>query len=155
MRRLFIILLCSFFAEAQVKQSSEVRPPKDTLAIQSNRSDQPRPKVLAVFHIIEHGIRMFTVEEFNRELGAIVSISIGSGERGYFSMNQAASVLSGYFSGRRPVSFEFSRIHEKGAAPYATGRLVYFQKGNQESVQVYVSLTKQDSRWVISQFNIY
>lgn len=95
------------------------------------------------------------MEEFKGELGAMVSIAIGSGGRGYFSANQAASVLSEYLSVRKPIFFKFSRIHEKGTVPYATGRLVYIRKGNQESSQVYVSLTKQDSRWVINQFNVY
>jgi hypothetical protein len=155
MRWLFVILLFSFSSLAQVKQQTEARPQKEILGTPSGRLDRQSSKVLAVFQNIEHGIRVCSVEEFDKELGAMVSIAIGSGERGYFSMNQAASVLSEYFSGRRSISFEFSRIHEKGGAPYATGRLVYIQKGNQESVQVYVSLTRQDSRWVINQFNIY
>jgi hypothetical protein len=111
--------------------------------------------VAAVFKTIEYGIRKSAVEEFAKELGSVVSIAIGSGEHGYFSKNQAASVLTGYFLGRRLVSFQFSRVNEKGTTPYATGRLIYIQKGIQESVQVYVSLTRQDSRWVVNQFNIY
>jgi hypothetical protein len=151
----FIILLFSFSSEAQVKHQSEDSPTREMNTTPSIRLVQQHSKVLAVFQNIENGIRKCSVEEFEKELGTIVSLAIGSSERGYFSMNQAASVISGYLSGRRPISFEFSRIHEKGAAPYATGRLVYVQKGNQESVQVYVSLARQDSRWVITQFNIY
>jgi hypothetical protein len=155
MRCLFIILLFFFSSDAQVKQQSEARAKKEVLGTPSVRLDQQHSRVLAVFQTIENGIRKCAVEEFDTQLGAMVTIAIGSGERGYFSMNQAASVLSEYFSGRRPIFFEFSRIHEKGSTPYATGRLIYIQKGNQESVQVYVSLTRQDSRWVINQFNIY
>ncbi len=155
MRWLFIILFFSFSSEAQIRQQSVTAPQNGILDTISVHLNQKHSKELAVFQKIESGIRKCTVEEFDKELGTIVSIAIGSGERGYFSMNQAASVLSEYFSSRRPISFEFSRIHEKGPVPYATGRLVYVQKGNQESVQVYVSLTKQDSQWVICQFNIY
>jgi hypothetical protein len=155
MRWLFIILLFSFSSDAQVKQHSEPRPQKEVFGMPSVRLDQQHSRVSAVFQTIENGIRKCAVKEFDKELGAMVTIAIGSGERGYFSMNQAASVLSEYFSGRKPISFEFTRIHEKGSTPYATGRLIYIQKGNQESVQVYVSLTRQDSRWVINQFNIY
>ena len=155
MKRMFVILLLFYSSEAQVRQISDVSQKKEIVGTPSTNLDQQHSKVLAVFKNIEYGIRMCTVEEFEGELCAMVSIAIGSGERRYFSMNQAVSVLSGYFSGRRPISFEFSRIHEKGAAPYATGRFVYIQKVNQESVQVYVSLTRQDSRWVINQFNIY
>jgi hypothetical protein len=155
MKWLIVIMLFSTFSAAQVKQQPEAYPKKEKLGISSSHADQRESKSSTVFQKIENGIKKSTVEEFDKELGALISIAIGSGERGYFSKNQAASVLSGYFSGRRLISFEFSRIHEKGAAPYATGRLVFVQKGNQESVQVYVSLTRQDSKWVISQFNIY
>ena len=155
MKWLIVIMLLSFSTAAQVKLQSDADPQKEISGTPSSRFNQQQSKLSSVFQHIENGIKKSTVEEFDNELGALISIAIGSGERGYFSKNQAASVLSGYFSGRRPVSFEFSRIHEKGAAPYATGRFVYVQKGNQESVQVYVSLTRQDSRWVISQFNIY
>jgi hypothetical protein len=155
MKWLLAILLLASSSQAQVKQQSETPLPKEIGGKPYVRLDQQHSRVLAVFQKIEQGIRMCTVEAFDRELGAIISIAIGSGERRYFSMNQAASVLTEYFSARRPISFGFSRIYEKGNAPYATGRLVYVQKGNQGSVQVDVSLIRQDSRWVINQFNIY
>ena len=110
---------------------------------------------MAVLHQVELGIRTCTVDGYENELASMVAISIGSGERGYFSTNQALSVLASYFSGLHSVSFDFSSIHEAGSAPYATGRLVYVKKGIQGSAQVYVSLTRQESRWVVSQFNIY
>jgi len=154
MRWLFVIILF-FSSEAQVKKQSEIFPPNDILIEPSSRLDQQNSKVLAIFQNVEYGIRTCRIEEFERELGTMISIAIGSGGRGYFSANQAASVLSEYLSVHKPILFEFSRIHEKGTVPYATGRLVYIRKGNQESSQVYVSLTKQDSRWIINQFNIY
>jgi hypothetical protein len=155
MRWLCIILLFHFSSHAQVKQQTDARSNNEIPGMPSVRLGQQHSKASAVFQSIESGIRKCAVEEFDKELGALVTISIGSGARGYFSMNQAGSVLSEYFSGRRPISFEFSRVHEKGGTPYATGRFIYIQKGNQESVQIYVSLTRQDSRWVINQFNIY
>lgn len=153
MKWLLIILLLTYSAEAQPNQQSDARIKKDLSDTPNVRVD--KQKAAAVFKIIEHGIQKCAVDEFDKQLGTMVSIAIGSNARGYFSMNQAASVLTGYFSRRKPISFEFSRIYEKGTAPYATGRLIYVQKGNQESVQVYVSLTRQDSRWVVNQFNIY
>ena len=155
MKWMFIIVLFFFISEAQVNQQPDARIKKDSQGTPSLRLNQQGSNVLTVFKNVEHGIQKCAVQEFAKELGSMVSISMGSAERGYFSVNQAASVLSGFFSGRRPISFEFSRINGKGAAPYATGRFIYIQKGNQESVQVYVSLTRQDSRWVINQFNMY
>jgi len=155
MRWTFIIFLFFYSSEAQVAQPPHALSPKELSSPTNVQGEQQSSKVSALFQTIENGIRKSAVKDFEKEFGTTVTIAIGSAERGYFSMNQAASVLSEYFSGRRPVSFKFSRIHDTGAAPFATGRLVYLQKGNQESVQVYVSLTRQDVRWVISQFNIY
>ena len=155
MRYLFFIILFTFSTGAQTKHQFDARMKKDMLDTPSVHLDQQHSRVTAVFKIIEGGIQKCTVEDFDKDFGTIVSISIGTSERGYYSMHQAASVLSGYFARRRPISFEFSSIHGKGPTPYATGRFLYLQRGNQESAQVYVSLTKQDSRWVINQFNIY
>ena len=134
MRIFIIILILSSVVSAQIAQSSSA-------------SD--------LFHRIENGIRAFSVDEFEMEFGSVISLSIGTGEGGKFSANQAISILRRYFSERRYISFTFSRVNDRKAYPYATGRLVFVHKGNQESAQIYVSLTMQDSRWVIDQFNIY
>jgi len=155
MNLLFVITLLSFTFAAQVKQPSSHQKTKKTHNVQTTRPERQQSDVSKILKKIEQGLKTGSVNEFEKELGTMVSIAIGSNERGYYSMNQSASVLAGYFSGRRPIAFEFSRINEKGLEPYATGRLVYVHKGNQESAQVYVSLTREDSRWVISQFNIY
>jgi hypothetical protein len=154
MKWVFVIFLLSFILDAQVKESSQSPQPKEVIA-PSVRIDKKQSNILAVFHKIENGIRTSSVDEFENDLAAMVVVTIGSGERGCFSTNQAVSVLTGYYSGLHSVSFNFSRIHEECPAPYATGRLVYVRRGIQESAQVYVSLTRQKFRWVISQFNIY
>jgi hypothetical protein len=155
MRWFLVILLMSFISEAQVKTQPVTSQADDTLVIPSVHSAVQRSPIAEIFQKVEHGLQNNAVDKFKKELGEIVSMTISSGEHGYYSANQAVSVLVGYFSERRLVSFEFSRIHEKDFAPYATGRFIYVQKGIQKSAQVYVSLTQQDSLWVISQFNIY
>ena len=117
--------------------------------------EQKRSPILEILKNVEQGIRVNALHEFEGDLGTMVSLSIASDERGYFSMNQAVSILAKYFSSRRPISFTFSKVVESVSTPYATGRFLYVQKGHQESAQVYIALTRQESRWVISQFNIY
>ena len=141
MKWLFSIVLFLFISVAQEKQQPDEQIKKESHPTPASRINQQGSNVVTVFKNVEHGIQKCTVKDFTKELGTMVSISIGSAERGFFSVNQAASVLSGFFSGRKPISFEFSRINEKGAAPYATGRFLYVHRGSQESVQVYVSLT--------------
>jgi hypothetical protein len=85
-----------------------------------------------------------------------VYISITGGEQGYFSANQALSILQNYFHQRKPVSFFFfSNVSERALAPYATGRFSFLRKGNRESAQVYVAFSQQRSRWIVAQLNIY
>jgi hypothetical protein len=155
MQWLFFIALLTFSIQAQNQQPSDARLKKVSPDTTSLRLRQSPSKVVSIFKMIETGIRKCNIDECDREFGSIVTIAIGSSERSFYSRYQASSVLSEYFSRRKPVVFEFSHIHEQGSTPYATGRLVYVQKGNQESVQVYVSLTKQGARWVVNQFNIY
>jgi hypothetical protein len=145
----------SFISEAQVKTQPVTIQADDTLVIRSVHSTVQRSPIAEIFQNVEHGLQNNAVDKFKKRLGEIVSMTISSGEHGYYSANQAVSVLINYFSERRLVSFKFSRIHEKDSTPYATGSFIYVQKGIQKSAQVYVSLTQQDSQWVISQFNIY
>jgi hypothetical protein len=153
MKWFLVILVISFISEAQVKPQPVANQANDTL-ISAHSTIQHTP-IAEIFRKVEQGLQNNAMNKFKKELGEIVSMTISSGEHGYYSSNQAVSVLVSYFSDRRVISFEFSRIHEKDSVPYATGRFIYVQKGIQKSVQVYVSLTRQDSLWVISQFNIY
>lgn len=84
-----------------------------------------------------------------------VFVNMSGGESGYFSANQTVSILQRYLSSRTSLSFTFSRFNDAGSTPYATGRLTSLLRGRRESAQIYVSLRHQDSKWVITQFNIY
>jgi Domain of unknown function (DUF4783) len=155
MKWLLVILLMSFISEAQVKTQSVTSKPNDSLVTPTVHPTIQRSPITEIFQNVELGLQNNAIDKFKKELGEIVSMTISSGDHGYYSANQAAIVLIGFFSEHHPVSFKFSRIHEKGSTPYATGSFIYVQKGIQKSAQVYVSLTRQDSQWVISQFNIY
>jgi hypothetical protein len=150
-----VITLIFLSSAIQAKQPPISYPKRDSLNVPLAHQNPQRSKISEIFQKVEQGIRTNSIDEFEKDLGAIVAIAVGSNERGYFSANQASSVLAGYFTGRRFISFEFTRIYEKGNEPYATGRFMYSLKGNQESAQIYVSLTRQETRWVINQFNIY
>ncbi len=108
-----------------------------------------------LFYRIEFGIASGSVEKFSDAFGSSLSLSVGTVERGLYSANQVKAILSEYFSGRHITGFSFSRIKNSAINPYATGRLVFIRRGNQESAQVYVLLSLQNAHWKISQFNIY
>ncbi|MBI3003878.1 MAG: DUF4783 domain-containing protein [Ignavibacteriales bacterium] len=114
-----------------------------------------RPEIKNIFNSIEKGVASGSIPSFSTHFAPQVFVNISGQNEGYFSANQTVAVLQNYLMTLRPVSFSFSRFQEKGENPYATGRLMYVSKGSQESVQVYVSLALHDSKWVISQFNVY
>jgi uncharacterized protein (DUF2062 family) len=120
-----------------------------------DRSAQTNIEIQRTLVSIERGVSAGTPESFFPALSEQVWMSIATGERGIYSSNQALAILKNFFASRRPISFEFSKIDEVAATPFATGRLVFAHKGKQVSAQVYVSLEERESRWMISQFNIY
>lgn len=108
-----------------------------------------------LFGIIEQSILSSSLTSASSHFAQQVFVNMSGGESGYFSANQTVSILHRYFSSRSSLAFEFSRFSDTGTTPYATGRLTFTARGRRESAQVYVSLRFQDTRWVISQFNIY
>ena len=71
-------------------------------------------------------------------LGNQVYIDIAGERSGYYSSNQAASLLESFFAQRKLQSCSFSSFNIRAPAPYATGRLNYLYKGAKESAQIYV-----------------
>jgi hypothetical protein len=108
-----------------------------------------------ILKIIEEAIGTGSVNKMEKYFGMVVSVTIGQEIQGYYSKGQAISVLTGYFSNCKPISFEFSEIDKNASSPYAAGRLLYQKEANRGIAQIYVALTLQDSTWVITQLNIY
>jgi hypothetical protein len=131
-------------------------PRNDLSTIPTPQLRRPQQaEVRKLFGLIEQGIVNASIVSASVNFAQQVFVNMSGGESGYFSANQAVSILQRYFSSRSSLSFEFSRFNDTGTTPYATGRLTSVSKGRRESAQIYVSLRHQDSRWVISQFNIY
>jgi hypothetical protein len=148
-----IFILCFMIQLVEAQERIAVPSTKNTVYSKSEIKRQQEADDL--FHRIEQGMINSSVENFSDAFGVSLSLSVGTVERGLFSANQAKAILSEYFSARRITNFSFSRIKYTSVNPYATGRIVFIQKGNQESAQVYVLLSLQNSHWKISQFNIY
>jgi hypothetical protein len=117
--------------------------------------DRQAVDVRGHFLELEKGLAAGSVSFLLGMIGQQVYIDIVGGEQGYFSSNQAASLLQSFFAQRRPIAFTFSSVNQRAPSPYATGRYTFLHRGTRESVQIYVALTRQDSRWTISHFNIY
>jgi len=148
-----ICFLCFILQLVEAQERMAVPPAKNIVRTKSEIKRQQEADDL--FHRIEQGIVNGSVENFSDAFALSLSLSVGNVERGLFSANQAKAILSEYFSARRMTGFSFSRVKYTAVNPYATGRIVFIQKGNQESAQVYVLLSLQNAHWKISQFNIY
>jgi hypothetical protein len=107
-----------------------------------------------IFALVERSIQGSDLASITKSFGRQVYVSLKGGENGYFSANQASYILQSFFNGRRLVNFSFSTIQQDGE-PFATGSGVFLTKGTRETLQVYVAVARQGSRWVISQFNVY
>lgn len=142
-------------AAAQLPGQGNV-PKNDQSNLSGPQSRKPQQaEARKLFGVIEKGIVNASVSSASASFAQQVFVNMSGGESGYFSANQTVSILQRYLSSRTSLSFEFSRFSDVGPTPYATGRLTCLSRGRRESAQIYVSLKHQDSRWVITQFNIY
>lgn len=157
MKRTIFILSAtlSFSVLAQVRTDNRDRLYPTLLDKGSSVTDAQVKEVQELFQTIESGILAGNVAAFSKHFDRQIFVNVTRGESGYFSADQAASLLHHYLATRKVISFKFSRLSDKSLTPYATGRLVTLFKGTQESAQVYVSCSMQNREWVIGQFNIY
>ena len=152
---IIIGLLAGQILQAQVPDLRLLMQKKPNAARQLQAKASQRADVRKLFETIEREIVRSSLTESTGQFADQVFVNMSSGESGYFSANQTVSILQRYLSSRTSLSFEFSRFSDAGTTPYATGRLSFVSRGRKESAQVYVSLRFQDSRWVVSQFNVY
>ena len=157
-----IFLLIILFLFAGASTFSQMKPKGKTTRSNSLvapgevlKKDSQQTEITGLFHSIEKAVSEGVVGPFASSFATSVFVNVTNGESGYLSGSQAASVLNNYFLSRKPIGFKFTRVNDNGSSPYATGRFSYVQNGTQGSSQIYVSLSSQGSKWVISQFNIY
>jgi len=151
-----LLLACVFFVlplQAQVRP--KIPNPRSNSLLNERIEPKQAQEAKTLLQAVERGILGGSVEGFGTRFAKQVSMTISGGESGYYSSGQASLILQNFFSTRKPTQFAFSRMNDSLASPYATGRLSFIRRGSKESVQIYVSLTRQESRWVITQFNIY
>ncbi|HTY39405.1 MAG TPA: DUF4783 domain-containing protein [Bacteroidota bacterium] len=150
---LVLVILQPLAAQTAGERKLPRREPSSAKEGQRRIPDQAEAKKL--FSAIERNILNASLSGSTPQFAQQVFVNVSGGESGYFSANQTVSILQRYFSNRTSLSFQFSRYSDAGTMPYATGRLTFNAHGRRQSAQIYVSLRTQESRWVISQFNIY
>ena len=163
-RAILVLVVAAFsihFTQGQQKEFPKERK-KDLLAplvrpqpsqeVDSAAQERVQRRIL---NQVQSGISKGDASLFAHHLGPQVYLSLKGAEGGYYSANQAFYVLQNFFSTHRPASFTFSTHGEIEENPFATGRGYFSVRGVRESVQVYVSLTQYQGRWVVAEFNVY
>jgi len=119
------------------------------------RRETKGPGIGSVFTDVEAGLTGGDLSSITKHFAKQVYISLRGTEDGCYSSNQAYYIIQNYFNQGRITNFKFTKKSETGPAPYATGGGTFRSRGERETIQVYVALTRLDGAWVITQFNVY
>ncbi len=142
-RAFAVFLFCFFVSLAVIAQERSRVHNDDSVALSS------------IFENVQSSIVNDRVQSISVNFSGQVYISLQGTDGGYYSANQGAIILQNFFDSHRVIHFRLSTINSTQDLPYATGAGTFIYRGKRESLQIYVGLTKSNSRWVISQFNIY
>jgi len=106
------------------------------------------------FENIINGLVSGNTNNISRYFAPQVYVSLRSGERGYYSSNQAYYLLDNFFKIYSPINFQTTSRMMEGSMPYLSGRLFCRFKGSMETYQVYLNLNWNGFRWEITQLSI-
>ncbi len=109
----------------------------------------------AIFQDVETGIAQGDAGRFSYAFGRQVYLTLHGQEPGYVSASQLVYILDDFFRSHKTVQFKLTTRDAASQSPYATGGGTFAQRGVFERIQVYVGLTRQNDKWVISQLALY
>ena len=84
-----------------------------------------------------------------------VALFLSSGENGLYSAGQSVQLLEGLLGSDKPLGIEFNAVRSSDPHPYAAGNISLLQHGSVKTKRFYISLSRTETGWVISQFNVY
>jgi hypothetical protein len=150
---LFLILvLVVSSSEAQTRQPRNAL--RSTVQDRVVPSPQSQESLRAAVRDVENGLRISTMTALTASLAPTVQLALPGLGRGDYSSNQAAQLLSGYFS-RRPVrTASIDRLEASVASPYASGTVVVNGDGR-DTLRLYLSFASVESRWLITHVSLY
>lgn len=128
--------------------------PQNSNFIQKTDSNINKHQDELIFKEIESGIKDAKVDRISKYFGQQTYFSFSNGINGYYSNNQAFYVLEDFFNLYKVTSFKFDYIKTDKNNSHATGKYNYDNKGQRSTAQVYISLKKIGSTWIITQFTI-
>ncbi len=106
------------------------------------------------FENIIDGFNNGTVNQISRYFSGKVYLSLRTGERGYYSSNQAYYLIENFFRIYQPVNFQVTSRMIESSSPYLAGKLYCRFKSSIEIFQIYLNLFWNGSRWEVTQISI-
>lgn len=107
-----------------------------------------------IFEEIESAIKDADVDDLSKYFGQQTYFSFSNGTNGYYSNNQAFYVVEDFFKLYKVTSFKFDYVKIDKNNSHATGKYNYDNKGQRSTAQVYISIKKIGTNWIITQFTI-
>lgn len=106
------------------------------------------------FENIMNGLNSGDISQISRYFSQQVYLSLRTGERGYYSNNQAYYLVDNFFRIYNPINFQTTSRMMESSTPYLAGKLFCRFKGSIEVFQLYLSLYWNGYRWEITQISI-
>jgi hypothetical protein len=103
---------------------------------------------------IENAIHTGDVRILSGYFSSRMYMNLPTGEKGYYSSEQAFYILKNFFQAYTPVSFAFSSSSPRSDNPYGVGTLSFVKVGQRGKLQVFVSLREVNKQWKINQITI-
>ncbi len=107
-----------------------------------------------IFDEIETGILSNDVKSFSQYFSPQPYISLINGVNGYYSSNQTFYIIEDFLNTFKVVDFNFDEKKTQESVSFGKGIYYFEKKGKRESANLYITLTKQGSRWYITQISI-
>lgn len=108
-----------------------------------------------IINDVANGLLINDIRTFSKYFANQIYVSLNRNESSVYSSNQTLYILQNYFSSRRIVSFGFSKINISEPTSHAIGEGTVNFRGIQENINLYLTISKKDGNYVITQFKVY
>ncbi|MCX8056490.1 MAG: DUF4783 domain-containing protein [Ignavibacteria bacterium] len=146
------ILFLLILGNSSFGQNKKVPPVTKHYQERVEQNTLPIPS--SEFESITAGLTDGKVNQISRFFSSQVYLSLRSGERGYYSSNQAYYLIDNFFKIYEPINFQATSKMMESSTPYLAGKLYCRFKGSIEIFNLYLSLNWNGYSWEITQLSI-
>lgn len=127
---------------------------QEAIASTAVASPQNAKSPQSVLRDLETAFAAGDAQRIRKQLSPKTFLNFLTGENGYFSTEQSFFILKNFFALCGPVSFSLSSSNLDEENPYGIGSYQYFRRGRRETAQIFLSLTRAQDDWKLTQITI-